>query len=40
VTEKPGGRKLSQIKLMRNDPVGIEAQAEEIKAKYAKIFGV
>jgi iron(III) transport system substrate-binding protein len=40
VTEKPGGRKLSEIKLMRNDPVGVEAQAEEIKAKYAKIFGV
>ena len=40
VTEKPGGRKLSEIKLMRNDPAGVEAQAEEIKAKYAKIFGV
>ena len=40
VTEKPGARKLSEIKLMRNDPAGVEAQAEEIKAKYAKIFGV
>jgi iron(III) transport system substrate-binding protein len=40
VTEKPGARKLSEIKLMRNDPEGVEAQAEEIKARYAKIFGV
>jgi len=40
VIEKPGGRKLSEIKLMHGDPAGIEAQAEEIKARYAKIFGV
>ena len=40
VTEKPGSRKLSEIKLMKDDPAGVEAQAEEIKARYAKIFGV
>jgi iron(III) transport system substrate-binding protein len=40
VTEKPGGRQLSEIKLMRNDPEGVEAQAEEIKARYAKLFKV
>ena len=40
VTEKPGGRKLSEIKLMKDDAAGVEAQAEEIKARYAKIFGV
>ena len=40
VTEKPGARKLSEIRLMRNDPAGVEAKAEEIKARYAKIFGV
>ncbi len=40
VTEKPGARKLSEIKLMRDDAAGVEAQAEEIKARYAKIFGV
>ena len=40
VTEKPGARKLSEIKLMKDDPAGVEAQAEEIKARYAKIFGV
>src|SRR5256885_181516 len=40
VTDKPGSRKLSDIKLMKEDAVGVEAQAEEIKARYAKIFGV
>ena len=40
VTEKPGARKLSGIKLMKDDAAGVEAQAEEIKARYAKIFGV
>ena len=40
VTEKPGARKLSEIKLMKDDAAGVEAQAEEIKARYAKIFGV
>src|SRR6266850_5497281 len=39
VTEKPGARKLSEIKLMKDDAAGVEAQAEEIKARYAKIFG-
>src|SRR6266850_1352715 len=39
VTENPGVRKLSDIKLMKDDPAGVEAQAEEIKARYAKIFG-
>jgi len=40
VTEKPGARKLSEIRLMKHDAAGVEAQAEEIKARYAKIFGV
>ncbi len=40
VTEKPGALKLTDIKLMKDDPVGVEAQAEEIKARYAKIFKV
>jgi iron(III) transport system substrate-binding protein len=40
VTEKPGRRRLSQIKVMKDDPVAVEAQAEEIKAHYARIFGV
>jgi len=40
VIEKPGVRKLSDIKLMKDDPAGVEAQADEIKARYAKMFGV
>ena len=40
VEEKPGARKLSDIKLMKDDPAGVEAQADEIKARYAKLFRV
>ena len=40
VTEKPGVRTLKDIKLMKDDPAGVEAQGEEIKARYAKIFKV
>jgi iron(III) transport system substrate-binding protein len=40
VTERPGRRSLAQIKVMKDDPAAVEAQAEEIKAHYAKIFGV
>ena len=38
--EKPGVRKLSEIKLMKEDAAGVERDAEAIKARYAKIFGV
>jgi iron(III) transport system substrate-binding protein len=38
--EKPGVRPLSQIKLMREDSDGVEKSAEEIKARYAKLFKV
>jgi iron(III) transport system substrate-binding protein len=38
--EKPGVRKLADIKLMKEDPEGVEKGAEEVKARYAKIFGV
>jgi iron(III) transport system substrate-binding protein len=38
--EKPGVRKLSDIKLMKEDPEGVEKGAEEIKRKYAQIFKV
>ena len=37
---KPGRRKLSDIKTMKDDPVAVEAQAEQIKDRYVKIFGV
>ena len=38
--EKPGVRKLADIKLMKEDPEGVEKGAEEIKRKYAQIFKV
>ena len=38
--EKPGVRPLKDIKLMKEDPAATEAAAEEIKARYAKIFRV
>src|SRR5258708_8736368 len=40
VTSKPGRRKLSDIKLMKEDPAGVEAMAEEIKTRYARLFKV
>jgi iron(III) transport system substrate-binding protein len=38
--EKPGVRKLSEIKLMKEDPEAVEKTSEEIKARYAQIFKV
>jgi iron(III) transport system substrate-binding protein len=38
--EKPGARKLADIKLMKEDPEGVHAQAETIKKRYAEIFKV
>ena len=38
--EKPGVRKIGDIKLMKEDPEGVEKSGEEIKARYAKIFKV
>jgi iron(III) transport system substrate-binding protein len=40
VQEKSGRKPLSAIKLMKDDSAGVEAQAEEIKARYARIFRV
>ena len=40
VQSKPGRRKLADIKLMKEDPAGVEAMAEEIKARYARLFRV
>ncbi|MEO6841027.1 MAG: extracellular solute-binding protein [Bradyrhizobium sp.] len=40
VISKPGRRKLSDLKLMKEDPAGVEAMAEEIKTRYAKLFKV
>ena len=38
--EKPGVRKLADIKLMKEDPEGVHAQADAIKKRYAEIFKV
>jgi iron(III) transport system substrate-binding protein len=38
--EKPGVRPLDQIKLMKEDPEGVEKNAEEVKKRYAAIFKV
>ena len=40
VKEKPGRRPLAEIKTMKDDPVAVEAQAEEIKTRYSRYFGV
>jgi len=40
VQSKPGRRKLSDIKLMKEDAVGVEAMTDEIKTRYAKLFRV
>ena len=40
VNEKPGRRPLGEIKVMRDDPAAVEAQAEEIKAHYSRLFRV
>jgi iron(III) transport system substrate-binding protein len=38
--EKPGVRKLADIKLMKEDPEGVEKSADEIKRRYTAIFKV
>ncbi|HLA20358.1 MAG TPA: substrate-binding domain-containing protein [Pseudolabrys sp.] len=38
--EKPGIRKLADIKLMKEDPEGVEKSAQDIKKRYAAIFKV
>jgi iron(III) transport system substrate-binding protein len=38
--EKPGVRKLADIKLMKEDPEGVEKSADEIKRRYSEIFKV
>ena len=37
---KPGDRKLSEFKLLKDDPAGVEKMSEEIKTRYAKLFRV
>ena len=40
VEEKPGRKKLTEIKLWKDDPDGVEKMSEEIKTRYAQIFKV
>jgi iron(III) transport system substrate-binding protein len=40
VQSKPGRRRISDIKLMKEDPAGVEQMTEEIKTRYAKLFKV
>src|ERR1700686_4706685 len=38
VQSKPGRRKISEIKLMKEDAAGVEKMTDEIKTRYAKLF--
>jgi iron(III) transport system substrate-binding protein len=38
--EKPGRKPLAGIKLMKDDPAGVEKHSAEIKARYSQIFKV
>jgi iron(III) transport system substrate-binding protein len=40
VQSKPGRRKISDVKLMKEDPAGVEKMTEEIKTRYARLFRV
>jgi iron(III) transport system substrate-binding protein len=40
VESKPGRRKISDIKRMKEDAAGVERMTEEIKTRYAKLFRV
>src|SRR5580692_3666798 len=40
VTPKPGRRKITDIKLMKEDATGVEKMTEEIKTRYARLFRV
>jgi iron(III) transport system substrate-binding protein len=38
--EKPGSKPFKDIKVMKDDAAGVEKNAEAIKARYSRIFGV
>jgi iron(III) transport system substrate-binding protein len=40
IKERAGHTPLSSLKLLKADPAAVQAQSEEIKARYAKLFGV
>jgi hypothetical protein len=40
VKPRAGQRPMSEVKMLKSDPVAAQAQSEEIKAHYAKVFRV
>jgi iron(III) transport system substrate-binding protein len=40
VQPRAGRKKLSDIKLMKEDPAGVEKMTDEIKTRYARLFRV
>jgi iron(III) transport system substrate-binding protein len=40
VKARPGQKPMSDVKMLKSDPVAVQAQSEEIKARYAKLFRV
>jgi iron(III) transport system substrate-binding protein len=40
VKPKAGRTPLSAVKLIRSDPAAVEAESEDVKARYAKLFRV
>jgi iron(III) transport system substrate-binding protein len=38
--EKHGRKPFKDIKVMKDDAAGVEKNAQDIKARYSKIFGV
>jgi iron(III) transport system substrate-binding protein len=40
VKDKPGHKSLAEIKLMKDDPAGVEKSADDIKARYQQLFRV
>ena len=40
VKEKSGRTPMSTLKLLKADPAAVQAQSEEIKARYSKVFRV
>jgi hypothetical protein len=40
VKPRAGQKPMSEVKMLKSDPAQVQAQSEEIKAHYAKVFRV
>jgi iron(III) transport system substrate-binding protein len=40
VKPRAGEKPMSEVKMLKSDPTQVQAQSEEIKARYAKVFRV